>query len=176
MTTGWLGGLLRTGLVGTGFDQLGDLSQTKLLKLFWLSTMESTADRDPNIANMQSVGPLRTDGMFYSRNSLFCVARYYQDSLSRSTLISNTQARWIHNGSVLSFELGFLLTGDVSNSASQFTTIRNTPIDFTPAVSPATNKGPSMGVYFDDRLSGILGLTGGGLEIRRTGVFTQTGR
>jgi hypothetical protein len=176
MTTGWLGGLLRTNLVGTGFDQLGDLSQTKLLKLFWLSTMESTADRDPNIANMQSVGPLRTDGMFYSRNSLFCVARYYQDSLSRSTLISNTQARWIHNGSVLSFELGFLLTGDVSNSASQFTTIRNTPIDFTPAVSPATNKGPSMGVFFDDRLSGILGLTGGGLEIRRTGVFTQTGR
>jgi hypothetical protein len=176
MTTGWLGGLLRTGLVGTGFDQLGDLSQTKLLKLFWLSTMESTADRDPNIANMQSVGPLRTDGMFYSRNSLFCVARYYQDQLSRSDKISNTQARWIHNGSVLSFELGFLLTGDVTNSASQFTTIRNTPIDFTPAVSPATNKGPSMGVFYDDRLSGILGLTGGGLEIRRTGVFSQTGR
>jgi hypothetical protein len=176
MTTGWLGGLLRTNQAGVGFDQLGDLSQTKLIKLLWMSTMESSADRDPNIAGVQSVGPLRTDGLFYSRNSLFCVARYYADQRNGAA-ISNTQGRWIHNGSVLSFELGFLLTGNVNQSATVFTTTRNTAVDFTPAITAENNnRGPSMGVFFDERLSGILGIGSGALEIRRTGVFSQAGR
>ncbi len=176
MTTGWLGGLLRTNQASVGFDQLGDLSQTKLIKLLWMSTMESTADRDPNVAGVQSVGPLRTDGLFYSRNSLFCVARYYADQRNGAA-ISNTQGRWIHNGSILSFELGFLLTGNVNQSATVFTTTRNTAVDFTPAITTENNnRGPSMGVFFDERLSGILGIGGGALEIRRTGVFSQAGR
>jgi hypothetical protein len=176
MSTGWLGGLLRTNQAGAGFDQLGDLSQTKLIKLLWMSTMENTVDRDPNIAGVQSVSPLRTDGLLYSRNSLFCVARYYADQRNGAA-ISNTQGRWIHNGSVLSYELGFLLTGNVNQSATVFTTTRTTAVDFTPAIAAENNnRGPSMGVFYDERLSGILGISGGALEIRRTGVFTQAGR
>jgi hypothetical protein len=107
---------------------------------------------------------------------LFCVARYYADQRNGAA-ISNTQGRWIHNGSVLSFELGFLLTGNVNQSATVFTTTRDTAVDFTPAINTENNnRGPSMGVFFDERLSGILGIGSGALEIRRTGVFSQAGR
>jgi hypothetical protein len=175
MTTGWLGGLLRVDQGSVGFDGLGDLSQTKLLKIMWLATMESGADRDPNIAADQTVAPLRTDGLLYSPNSLFCVARFYEDQ--RNGTRSSTQGRWIHHGSLLSFELGFLLTGNVNNSASVFTANRADAIDLSPGLSADSyNKGPAMGVFYDERLSGILGLTGSTLEIRRTGIYTQAGR
>jgi hypothetical protein len=175
MSTGWMGGLLDVNQASAGFDSLGDLSQTKLLKLMWLATMESGADRDPNTSGVQTVGPLRTDGLLYSPNSLFCVARFYRDQ--NGGAISTTQGRWLHHGSLLSFELGFLLTGNVTKGAAIFTVNRPDAIDFTPGVSADSyNRGPAMGVFYDERLSGILGLTGSTLEIRRTGVFSQAGR
>ncbi len=190
MTTGWLGGLLNTGATGAGFDALGDLSQTRLLKLMWLTTMEnSNADRNPDTSGNQVQGPLRTDGLLYSRNSLFALARFYLDqanadvTASNSTGINNrngadsrqanTQARWIHHGSLLSYELGFLLTGNVEQSRSRFTVNRSTPIDFSPATSSGT-EGPAMAVLWDERLTGILGLgANSALNVRRSGVFTQ---
>jgi hypothetical protein len=132
MTTGWLGGLLRTNVTNplNGFDSLGDLSQTKLLKLMWAFTLETGGDRDPNSTGIQPVGPLRTDGLLYSANSLFSVARFYQNQRTTDTLgpLSNTQARWIHHGSLLSFELGFLLTGNAEKTTSSFTVSRATPM------------------------------------------------
>lgn len=182
MTTGWIGGLLKTNqAVGNGFDQTGDLSQTRILKIMWLATMETTGDRDPNKTGVQPQGPLRTDGMLYSPNSVFCVARYRRDNGTGN--VSSTQARWIHHGSLLSFELGFLLTGDVSPNAGTdtFTVNRTTIMDHAPAVAGTTsptynNYAPSMGVLYDERLRGLLGFNGGALEIRRTGVFSQVGR
>ncbi len=178
MTTGWLAGVLRSN-GGVGFDTLGDLSQTKLLKLMWLNTMETTADRDPNTAGQQSVGPLRTDGLLYSANSLFAVARFYMDQRTSAAggPLSNTQARWLHHGSLLSFELGFLLTGNAEKGAAQFTVNRATPIDFTPATATTDwQAGPAMGVFWDERLSGLLGLGGKQMSISRGGVFTQVAR
>jgi hypothetical protein len=181
MTTGWLAGALQFNPVAGGFDTLGDLSQTKLLKLMWMVTMETTADRDPNIAGTQAVGPLRTDGLLYSANSLFAVARFFADQ--RGTVsaasISNTQARWLHHGSLLSYELGFLLTGNATNSTSQFTVNRTDAIDFTPADSSSGggwNKGPAMGVFWDERLVGLLGFGGKTMSVSRGGVFTQVAR
>jgi hypothetical protein len=185
MTTGWLGGLLRTNQGGVGFDQLGDISQTRILKIMWMATMETTADRDPNTTGTQTKGPLRTDGMLYSPNAVFCVARYRKDN--NSAVGSNTQARWLHHGSLLSFELGFLLTGDTTQvsgtSNDKFTVNRTTLIDHVAAsattnssINGLTNYAPSMGVYYDERLAGLLGFAGGALEIRRTGVYTQAGR
>jgi hypothetical protein len=181
MTTGWLGGLLQTNQAGIGYDQLGDISQTRILKIMWLATMETAADRDPNTTGTQTQGPLRTDGMLYSPNSLFCVARYRRDNSLATG--SNTQARWIHHGSLLSFELGFLLTGDANTLSDPFTVNRTAIMNHQPATtstsgtsSGANNYGPSMGVFYDERLAGLLGFAGGALEIRRTGVYTQTGR
>ena len=181
MTTGWLGGLLRTNQGSVGFDQLGDISQTRILKIMWMATMETTADRDPNTTGIQTQGPLRTDGMLYSPNAVFCVARYRKDNSTGTG--SNTQARWLHHGSLLSFELGFLLTGDASKTNDKFTVNRTTLMDHV-AASGTTNSttngllnyAPSMGVYYDERLAGLLGFAGGALEIRRTGVYTQVGR
>jgi hypothetical protein len=181
MTTGWLGGLLRTNQGSVGFDQLGDISQTRILKIMWMATMETTADRDPNTTGIQTQGPLRTDGMLYSPNAVFCVARYRKDNSTGTG--SNTQARWLHHGSLLSFELGFLLTGDATKTNDKFTVNRTTLMDHV-AASATTNSttnsllnyAPSMGVYYDERLAGLLGFAGGALEIRRTGVFSQTGR
>jgi hypothetical protein len=186
MTTGWLGGLLKTNQTSVGFDQLGDISQTRILKIMWLATMETVGDRDPNIAGVQNKGPLRTDGMLYSPNAVFCVARYRQDNSLGTD--SNTQARWLHHGSLLSFELGFLLTGDANstNRLDKFTVNRTTILDQQPASASggATNSSttgginyaPAMAVLYDERLAGLLGFAGGAIEIRRTGVYTQTGR
>ncbi len=181
MTTGWLGGLLQTNQAGTGYDQIGDISQTRILKIMWLATMETAADRDPNTAGDQNQGPLRTDGMLYSPNAVFCVARYRQDNSSATS--SNNQARWIHHGSLLSFELGFLLTGDSRTLSDPFATNRTTIMNHTPATtttagtgSGAINYAPSMGVFYDERLAGLLGFAGGAMEIRRTGVYAPVGR
>jgi hypothetical protein len=184
LTTGWLGGLLRVNqqtAAGT-FDTLGDLSQTRLLKIMWASTMESTSDRNPDEDGVQSIAPLRTDGLLYSANSLFSVARFYSDQRTTASTgpRSNAQGRWIHNGSLLSFELGFLLTGNPERSADTYTVNRQTKVDFSPSQSndlPSPwNRGPAMGVFWDERLSGLLGLEGGRMAISRTGIFTQVGR
>lgn len=162
-----------------GFDSLGDLSQTKLLKLMWMFTIEGGGDRDPNTVGVQAVGPLRTDGLLYSANSLFSVARFYSDRRTNQTdgPLSNTQARWIHHGSLLSFELGFLLTGNAEKSTSDFTVKRSTAIDFTPGTSTEDfNRGPAMGVFWDERLTGLLGLGGKTMSISRGGAFTQVAR
>lgn len=185
MTTGWLGGLLGRNLapvttptaaaVGQ-FTQIGDLSQTRLLKLMWLATMEDgTRDADPRDATSNDPrGPLRTDGIFYSPHGIFALARYYAEQ--NGGVESSTQSRWIHNGSVIASELGFLLTGNVTKSAKQFTTNKSDAVDFSPATTGGF-KGPGMGILYDDRLVGLLGIGNTGtVQLNRTGSFVQVSR
>ncbi len=174
LTTGWLGGTL-TDSAGTAV--LGDLSQTRLLKLMWLSGMENTGSR--------TQGPLRTDGILYSPNSIVNLLRSGLDG--RATFAgagqSTTQSRWVHIGSVIASELGFLTTASSGNNTTSmnFTVNRTTPIDFTAATgSPngdsAGSWGSGLSILYDNRLQGLLQITtGAGVKIRRTGVYAQVG-
>jgi hypothetical protein len=207
MTTGWLGGLV--GRAGTGsFTQIGDLSQSRLIKLMWLTTMEVNRDVDP-IQTGANKGPLRTDGIFYSPHGIFSLARSFSNTWANTTSASaslaqrsNTEGRWIHNGSVVAAELGFLITGDytdasVNTGASvlpeavqngshgqlmKYTNRRNKVIDFNSQESysgtgSAFNGGPSMGIFYDERLAGFLKLTSGvPVQIQRTGGYQQVSR
>jgi Tfp pilus assembly protein PilX len=203
LSTGWLAGLVALGPTGGGgaattagnpatgqFRQMGDLSQTRLLKLMWLITMESGRTMNDNgespsaTPNAQGQAPLRTDGIFYSPHGIWCVARYYRDVRGNSSAVpapylateSSTQGRWIHNGSVIAAELGFLLTGNLTNTTAQFTTNKTDAVDFSPAPNGG-QKGPGMGIFYDDRLAGFLGVENTGkVRIRRVGGFTQSGR
>jgi hypothetical protein len=149
LTTGWLGGILNPGSATNA--QLGDLSQTRLLKMMWLTTMES---------GTRTTQALRTDGIFYSANTIATVLRKNRDR--RSDAASSTGARWIHNGSVIAADLGFLLTGD-SNTRGY-----NSQID------PAGTSGPAFGIFYDERLVGLLQLANGNkVNLRRFGGYAQ---
>jgi hypothetical protein len=153
-----------------------DLSQTKLLKLMWLSTIETTS---------RTKGPLHTDGIFYSANLMTAVLRGGADGRSGD---SNTQSRWIHNGSVIASELGFLITAsnDGSFASGQYkpTINRTTTMNFnaatgTGSASDAASNGWGAGIaiLYDERLSGFLQVTNTSeVKIRRTGVFNQEGK
>ncbi len=171
LTTGWLGGVLRD---QAGNPVRGDLSQTRLLKLMWLSTMEGG----------RAQGPLRTDGIFYSANAIANILRSGQDA--RPGTQSSTQSRWVHIGSVIASELGFLTTSSdgVANggdtSGMDFSVKRNTLLDFTPATgTPASTNGTwgaGFAILFDDRLQGFLQVTNTNrVKIRRTGIYAQVG-
>jgi hypothetical protein len=148
LTTGWLGGILNPG--STTNAQLGDLSQTRLLKMMWLTTMESGA---------RTAQALRTDGIFYSANTIATVLRKSPDRRSGA---SSTGARWIHNGSVIAADLGFLLTGDSSTR------------DYNSDIDPAGTSGPAFGIFYDDRLVGLLQLANGNkVNLRRFGGYAQ---
>jgi Tfp pilus assembly protein PilX len=104
MTTGWLAGLLGRP-TGGAFTQIGDLSQSRLIKLMWLTTMDVNRDMDPHTEGYQA-GPLRTDGIFYSAHGIFALARSFKDTWTNATTAtaalgqrSTTEGRWIHNGS-----------------------------------------------------------------------------
>jgi hypothetical protein len=173
MTTGWLAGIVRF----NGVNIRADLSQTKLLKLMWLSTIEASASR--------TKGPLHTDGIFYSANMMTSVLRGGADARAGD---SNTQSRWIHNGSVIASELGFLITasnnGSFAAGTHKPTINRSTTMDFSAATgngsaSDAAGKGwgAGIGIFYDDRLSGFLQVTNTTeVKIRRAGVFNQEGR
>jgi Tfp pilus assembly protein PilX len=204
MTTGWLAGLVGHASGGS-FTQIGDLSQSRLLKLMWLTTMEVNRDVDSSSTTLQA-GPLRTDGIFYSPHGIFSLARSFKNSWvqtdTASTALtdrSNTGGRWIHNGSVVAAELGFLITGDYkrvasdTSAAAPFTDVlvdgtsgnhvhqkyanRNpTLINFL-ANPTEKNIGPAMGIYYDERLAGFLNLTSGvPVQIQRTGGYQQVPR
>jgi hypothetical protein len=172
LTTGWLAGIVKF----NGVDVRADLSQTKLLKMMWLSTIE---------ASSRPKGPLRTDGIFYSANLITSVLRGGQDARSGD---SNTQSRWIHNGSVIASELGFLITasnnGNFASGQYKPTIKRTTTMNFDPATgngsdSDAASKGWGAGlaILYDDRLSGFLQVTNTStVKIRRTGIFNQEAR
>ncbi len=179
MTTGWLGGLTdrRTVGINTFFTRLGDLSQTRLLKLMWLSTTESGRDVDPDTIGNQN-GPLRTDGIFYSTHGIFTLARSYQNNWQNAR--STNEGRWMHNGSVIAAELGFLVTGDYTSGAggvnARFTVNNTNTLDFRPSPSGG-NAGPAMGIFFDERAVGFLQVqTGNRVRLRRIGAFTQANR
>jgi hypothetical protein len=207
MTTGWLGGLVGRPNGGS-FTQIGDLSQSRLIKLMWLTTMEVNRDVDPILTGANK-GPLRTDGIFYSPHGIFSLARSFSNTWANTTSASaalaqrsNTEGRWIHNGSVVAAELGFLITGDytdaaVNSSASvlpdilrtgshgqlmKYTNRRNKVVDFNSQESysgtgSAFNGGPSMGIFYDERLAGFLKLTSGvPVQIQRTGGYQQVSR
>jgi hypothetical protein len=171
MSTGWLAGLIRPS-AGT-FQQLGDLSQTRLLKLMWLSTMEGS----------RAIMPLRTDGIFYSAHAIFGLSRSFANTWSSgntSTDRSKTEGRWIHNGSVVAAELGFLVTGDYTSAtggvSQRYTVTRNTAFDFS-ASETTTNTGPAMSIYYDTRLAGMLQITSGAeVQIQRTRGYAQVKR
>jgi hypothetical protein len=172
LTTGWLAGIVKF----NGVDVRADLSQTRLLKLMWLSTIEVTS---------RTKSPLHTDGIFYSANMITSVLRGGADARSGD---SNTQSRWIHNGSVIASELGFLITASNNNSTAWGTykpTIdRSTTMNFNAATgngsaSDAAGKGwgAGIGIFYDDRLSGFLQVTNTtAVKIRRLGIFNQAGR
>jgi hypothetical protein len=179
MTTGWLGGLLNYDATTSvkAFTQLGDLSQTRLLKLMWLSTMEDgSRDADPSTGTVDK-GPLHTDGIFYSPQAIFGLVRgRLGGGLGANT--TSTQGRWIHNGSILSYELGFLTPGLLGNTAAQTTQIATMPVSFGPADTSANNKnGPGMGLYYDERLRGLLKIDAvAGVRIKPSGGYTQVAR
>jgi hypothetical protein len=167
LTTGWLGGVLRD---QAGNPVRGDLSQTRLLKLMWLSTMEGG----------RAQGPLRTDGIFYSANAIANILRSGQDA--RPGTQSSTQSRWVHIGSVIASELGFLTTASSGGDTSgmDFSVKRNTLLDFTPATGTPASANGSWGagfaILFDDRLQGFLQVTNTNrVKIRRTGIYAQVG-
>ena len=179
MTTGWLGGLLNFDANASvnAFTQLGDLSQTRLLKLMWLSTIEDgSRDADPSTAAVDK-GPLHTDGIFYSPQAIFGLVRgRLGGGLGANS--TSTQGRWIHNGSILSYELGFLTPGLLGNTAAQTTQIATMPVSFGPADTSANAKnGPGMGLYYDDRLRGLLKIDAvAGVRIKPSGGYTQVAR
>ena len=155
LTTGWLGGTLTA---QNGTVVRGDLSQTRLLKLMWLSTME----------NGRATAPLRTDGIFYSANAIANILKAGQDARSPS---STTQSRWVHIGSVIASELGFLTTASSGGdtSGSDFTVRRDTLLNFLAAQgsAPPSNTttglssaqktwGAGFAILYDDRLQGFL--------------------
>jgi hypothetical protein len=167
LTTGWLGGVL-TDQVGNPVR--GDLSQTRLLKLMWLSSMESG----------RTQGPLRTDGIFYSANSMANLLRSGQDA--RPGTQSSTQSRWIHIGSVIASELGFLTTASAGSDTSgmDFSVNKNALMDFSAATgAPASTNGTwgtGFAILYDDRLQGFLQVTNTNrVKIRRTGIYAQVG-
>jgi hypothetical protein len=172
MSTGWLAGLIRPNSTGV-FQQLGDLSQTRLLKLMWLSTMEGS----------RATMPLRTDGIFYSAHAIFGLSRSFANTFSWSGTASSrskTEGRWVHNGSVVASELGFLVTGDFTNTtggvSQRFTVNRNTAMDFS-ASGATINTGPAMSIYYDTRLAGILQITSGAeVQIQRSRGYAQVKR
>jgi hypothetical protein len=201
MTTGWLAGLV--GRAGTGnFTQIGDLSQSRLIKLMWLTTMEVNRDVDPITAG-NNAGPLRTDGIFYSPHGIFSLARSYQNTWVQTDTASvalasraNTGGRWIHNGSVVAAELGFLITADYKRAASdtsaaapftdanlggdhvhqKYANRNPTMVNFL-GNTTEKNVGPAMGIYYDERLAGFLKLTSGvPVQIQRTGGYQQVSR
>jgi Tfp pilus assembly protein PilX len=207
MSTGWMAGLVgRTS--GGNFSQIGDLSQSRLIKLMWLTTMEVSRDVDP-LATGANKGPLRTDGIFYSAHGIYSLARSFSDKWADTTDAatalaqrSNTEGRWIHNGSVVAAELGFLITGDYTDASvntgatifpetlktgshgqlMHYTTRRNKVVDFNSQESysgtgSAFNGGPSMGIFYDERLAGFLNLTSGvPVQIQRIGGYQQVSR
>lgn len=170
MSTGWLGGILAG-------NQIGDLSQTRLLKMMWLATTESSArDADPDVNG--TGGPLRTDGIFYSGHAIFALTRYYKDLAWDSDNISEMQGRWIHNGSVIAAELGFLMTGDIPRgnvafNQKGFGTITNFA-KVSASQTASDTDGAGLTILYDDRLSGLLQIESGKpVRIRRSGIFTQ---
>jgi hypothetical protein len=186
MTTGWLGGLLNYDTSAGAYTQLGDLSQMKLIKLMWLSTMEANRDAVPSTTAKYDKGPFRTDGIFYSTQAIFGLVRSrLGGGLNANT--TSTQGRWIHNGSIISYELGFLAPGPLGNTeySSTAKTSAN-PVSFGEASiagvstgNDATGKivGPGMGLYYDARLQGLLKLeSGDSVKIKPSGGYTQVGR
>jgi hypothetical protein len=201
MTTGWLAGLVGRPNGGS-FTQIGDLSQSRLIKLMWLTTMEVNRDVDPITAG-NNAGPLRTDGIFYSPHGIFSLARSYQNTWVQTDTASvalasraNTGGRWIHNGSVVAAELGFLITADYKRVASdtsaaapftdenlggdhvhqKYANRNPTTVNFL-ANTTEKNLGPAMGIYYDERLAGFLKLTSGvPVQIQRTGGYQQVSR
>jgi Tfp pilus assembly protein PilX len=173
MTTGWLGGVLDWR--GTGFTRMGDLSQSRLIKLMWLSTMESGRDVHPD-DSAKANGPLRTDGIYYSTHGIFTLARSYQNTWQNAR--STNEGRWIHNGSVIAAELGFLVTGDYTGNLNAAFTYNNTAtVNFDPSPSSPQNAGPAMGIFFDERAVGFLEVQSGRkVRLRRVGSFTQANR
>jgi hypothetical protein len=174
MTTGWMGGLLAPNVTGQ-FTQIGDLSQTRLLKLMWLTTMESG----------RAQGPLRTDGIFYSPQAIFGLVRS-RLGWSQGPNTTSAQGRWVHNGSIISYELGFLAPGplgDIEFPAGfsvGFTVSTNKAIDF--AASPADGSspgtvGPGMGLYYDKRMAGFLNVgSGASVKIKPVGGYALAER
>jgi hypothetical protein len=201
MTTGWLAGLVARPNGGS-FTQIGDLSQSRLIKLMWLTTMEVNRDVDSSTAGKQA-GPLRTDGIFYSPHGIFSLARSYKDKWVQTddptTAMndrSNTGGRWIHNGSVVAAELGFLITSDYkrvssdTSAAAPFTdenlggdhvhqkyANRNSTLVNFLENPTEKNVGAAMQIFYDERLAGFLNLTSGvPVQIQRTGGYRQVSR
>jgi Tfp pilus assembly protein PilX len=202
MTTGWLAGLVGRPSGGS-FTQIGDLSQSRLIKLMWLTTMEVNRDVDSSTSTTLEAGPLRTDGIFYSPHGIFSLARSFKDTWVQTDVAadalasrSNTGGRWIHNGSVVAAELGFLITGDYKRVASDTSAAapftdenlggdhvkqkyanRNPKLINFLANPSEKNVGPAMGIFYDERLAGFLNLTSGvPVQIQRIGGYQQAPR
>jgi hypothetical protein len=165
LTSGWLGGLINyNGL------KRGDQSGTRLLKMMWLSSIEGGRTK----------GPLRTDGIFYSANMISSTLRGTLDA--RDSGDSAIQSRWVHNGSVIASELGFLITANTQQGTvtvgkklvADRTDLQNfAPGSGVPDGSNLASWG-GMSVIYDDRLVGLLQVQNTkSVVIKRTGVFTQ---
>jgi hypothetical protein len=177
MTTGWLGGLLALNAAGE-YTQIGDLSQTKILKLMWLSTIQNSRDADPNNGGASDKGPFRTDGIFYSPQAIFGLVRSRLGG-SNGANTTGTQGRWVHNGSIISYELGFLAPGPLGDVETPlYSTSTNKLIDFATADPASTTTiGPGMGLYYDKRMAGFLGIESGiEVKIKPIGGYAPTAR
>jgi hypothetical protein len=144
----------------------------------WLSTIQNSRDADPNNGGASDKGPFRTDGIFYSPQAIFGLVRSRLGG-SNGANTTGTQGRWVHNGSIISYELGFLAPGPLGdNETPLYSTSTNKLIDFATA-NPAspTTIGPGMGLYYDKRMAGFLGIESGiEVKIKPIGGYAPTAR
>jgi hypothetical protein len=183
MTTGWLGGLLGYNNSTNVYTQLGDLSQTRIIKLMWLSTMEGRNSAASALQRNQM--QFRTDGILYSPQAVFGFVRSRTSGGDGSIETpTTTQGRWVHNGSMISFELGFLAPGPYGDRQGRFTTKTNiSPITFGPLSTTVTSDiysagaGGGMTILYDKRMSGFLNISSGiAVKIKPLGGYTQLSR
>jgi hypothetical protein len=182
LTTGWFGGLV--GYDGTVYNQIGDLSQTRLIKLMWLSTIQGRASADS--PGRRSLMPFRTDGIMYSPQAVFGFVRSRTSGGDSSIETpTQTQGRWIHNGSLISYELGFLAPGLFGDYESRYATESTKVVDFTPLPWPyrsgdARTRGDSgagMTLLYDRRMAGFLNISSGvEVKIKPLGGYAQLSR
>jgi hypothetical protein len=183
MTTGWLGGLVGLNTTTNVYSQLGDLSQTRLLKLMWMATIQGGQSLTPPIP--RAAKPFRTDGVLYSPQAVFGFVRSRTSGGDGSIETpTQTQGRWIHNGSLISYELGFLSPGLYGDNQSRYTTETSVKVDFVANTLPfdITDKkrsdvGGGMTILYDRRMAGFLNIdVGAEVKIKPLGGYAQIAR
>ncbi|GGJ53969.1 hypothetical protein GCM10008938_45020 [Deinococcus roseus] len=127
------------------------------LKSLWVKSVECASTVDKNGGSCgtatRNKGPLRTDGLLYSSNAIFSIARGKHGTGQDSRL----QGRWDLRGSMAAADTGVLVTGSNpsavdSNSRNKLTEGWNTI--GTEGVDNTTERG--LSIYYDARMKSFM--------------------